>query len=126
MNYLNITLDKIYEARLKLEGIGLLKTYRNTQRENPFYIYELQSPFSPIEFLYDAMFSELLYHHIGTAKYESLLNYYRQDKPAETEADITDSFREVFKTFTPTLDSPHHDVNRADENGPAVQELACL
>src|SRR5690625_2448652 len=32
MNYLNIPLDKIYEARLKLEGIGLLKTYRNTQR----------------------------------------------------------------------------------------------
>ncbi|HLS59871.1 MAG TPA: DnaD domain protein [Virgibacillus sp.] len=123
MNYLNIPLDKIYEARLKLEGIGLLKTYRNTQHENPFYIYELQSPFSPIEFLYDAMLSELLYHHIGTAKYESLMNYYRQDKPAETEADITASFREVFTTFTPTMDSPNHFVKREDEKGPVVQEI---
>lgn len=123
MNYLNIPLDKIYEARLKLEGIGLLKTYENRQSENQSYIYELQSPFSPNEFLNDAMLSELLYHHIGTVKYETLMNYYKQEITVETEHEITASFREVFTTFTPIMDSPNPVVHSEGEKGPVVQQI---
>src|SRR5690625_7466663 len=32
MNQLNMSLDKIYEARLKLEGIGLIKTYQKDRK----------------------------------------------------------------------------------------------
>src|SRR5690625_7729666 len=33
MNYLNLPLDKIYEARIKLEGIVLLKTIKRKEEE---------------------------------------------------------------------------------------------
>lgn len=46
MNYLNLPLDEIYQARLKLEGIGLLKTYENKGEMQNYYTYEIQSPFS--------------------------------------------------------------------------------
>ena len=39
------TLDNIKEARLRLEGIGLLKTYYNEGEINS-YVYELYSPAS--------------------------------------------------------------------------------
>src|SRR5699024_8575751 len=40
MNYLNIPLDDIYEARLKLEGIGLLRTFKVENVESNLYMYE--------------------------------------------------------------------------------------
>src|SRR5690625_2694302 len=47
MNQLNMSLDKIYEARLKLEGIGLIKTYQNKTDDIVYYIYQLKVPFRP-------------------------------------------------------------------------------
>lgn len=51
MNYLDLPLDEIFEARLKLEGIGLLKTYKQNWESSDLYTYELQSPFAPNNFL---------------------------------------------------------------------------
>ena len=45
MTSMSLTLDNIKEARLRLEGIGLLKTYYNEGEVNS-YIYELYSPVS--------------------------------------------------------------------------------
>lgn len=50
MVLMQCNLKEIYEERLKLEGIGLLKTYVN--REEPkLFIYELQPPLTPEQFL---------------------------------------------------------------------------
>ena len=43
MTSMGTTLDNIKEARLKLEGIGLLKTYYHEGEVNS-YVYELYSP----------------------------------------------------------------------------------
>lgn len=104
MNYLKIPLDEIYEARIQLEGIGLLKTYRDHKEEGSFYIYQLLSPFSPSKFFNDAMLSELLYHHIGKAKYESLKKFYHLEDQQHSGENITKSFGEVFQTFEPLFD----------------------
>ena len=55
MNILSVNLQDVYEARLKLEGIGLLKTYENKNNEDRSFVYELQSPLSPQEFFHDGM-----------------------------------------------------------------------
>src|SRR5690625_4369356 len=65
MGALNLPLDAIYEARIKLEGIGLLKTYKTKSDSEVVYTYELISPFTPSEFFNDLMLSELLYRHVG-------------------------------------------------------------
>ncbi|PAV30413.1 chromosome replication initiation protein [Virgibacillus profundi] len=105
MNYLNVPLDEIYQARLKLEGIGLLKTYEKKSASNNFYIYELQSPFAPKDFFKDAMLTQLLYHHLGDDKFLALKKHYNKELVEQYGKEITVSFSDVFQTFSPSVDN---------------------
>lgn len=104
MNYLNIPLDEIVKARLNLEGIGLLKTYKKQLEQSTIFTYEIQSPFSPNDFFHDAMLSQLLYHQLGNEKFLMLKNRYEQIIHGDLGENITASFNDVFQTFTPTLE----------------------
>ncbi|GIO21716.1 replication initiation and membrane attachment family protein [Oceanobacillus sp. J11TS1] len=102
MTYLNLTLDDIYRARIKLEAIGLLKTYKRTEEDRDYYTYSVQSPYSPNQFFREAMLSQLLLHHIGEQKYNELYARYLKDSYPYGE-EVTADFNEVFDTITPTL-----------------------
>lgn len=126
MNYLNLPLDELYKVRLKLEGIGLLNTYRHDepQSKQQYYVYELLSPFSPRSFFKDAMLSQLLFHHLGKDKYNQLKSYYEQTKSEEKLTSITSSFSDVFQTFEP------HPINvesiasyQKDSSGPPIDSI---
>lgn len=104
MNYLDIPLNEIYDARLKLEAIGLLKTYENKQEQQRYFIYELISPLSPNEFFDHVILSELLHHHIGRSKYRTLQDYFGRHQVYQKGKEITVSFQDVFQTFTPTAE----------------------
>ncbi|AIF43239.1 replication initiation and membrane attachment family protein [Virgibacillus sp. SK37] len=104
MNYLNLPLDEVYRSRIKLEAIGLLKTYVNQTTQATIYTYQLQSPFSPAGFFNDAMLTQLLYHHIGEEKYSLLEKHFSKKKDRQTGVEVTASFNEVFQTFTPTME----------------------
>lgn len=102
MNYLSLPLDDIYRARLKLEGIGLLNTYTEDTQETNTYTYQLNTPFSPIEFFKDDMLSQLLYHHLGQTKYNDLRQAFQSHHPeyqAISGKNVTASFDEVFDTY---------------------------
>lgn len=103
MNYLNLPLNQLYEARLKLEGIGLVQTFIHNE-EPRWYTYELQIPFSPYSFFQDAMLSELLYHHIGEQKYEQLRRLFTSKYEEVRGENITATFQEVFQTFHPSFE----------------------
>ncbi|WP_087971879.1 replication initiation and membrane attachment family protein [Oceanobacillus rekensis] len=105
MNYLNLPLNEIYESRRKLEGIGLLKTYKQNWESSDLYTYELQSPFAPDNFFKDAMLSQLLYHHIGDQKYRLLKNHYLQTAADDNGENITAVFSEIFQTFAPSAEA---------------------
>ena len=115
MNYLDLPLDEIFQARLKLEGIGLLKTYKQNWESSDLYTYELQSPFAPSNFFKDAMLSQLLYHHLGDQKFELLKNYYGRQTTPGYGVNITAAFSEVFQTFTPSAEILEVDDNRGAE-----------
>ncbi|MGP4108348.1 replication initiation and membrane attachment family protein [Virgibacillus sp. L01] len=119
MNYMNLPLDDIYRARLKLEGIGLLKTYQNYTDDQNSYIYELLSPFSPANFFADEMLAQLLYHHIGETKFKLLKEYYTEHGKREG-SNITASFNEVFQTFQPYLEG----MEVIDDQDESVTESA--
>lgn len=101
MNYLNISLPKIYAARLKLEAIGLLNTYRRELESMTLYTYELLPPFSPREFFNDFMLAELLYRQIGETKFTQLQQFYQKRNDEQVGENITASFNDVFTTFQP-------------------------
>lgn len=101
MTYLNLTLDNIYRARIKLEAIGLLKTYKRREDNRDYYTYSVQRPYSPNQFFGEPMLSQLLLHHIGEQKYNVLYARYVKDSIAYGE-EVTADFNEVFDTITPS------------------------
>ena len=64
MTSMQLKLDDIIDARLKLEGIGLLKTYLK-KGEIDEYIYILYSPISAYEFFNHPILNVFLYNNIG-------------------------------------------------------------
>lgn len=102
MNYLNMPLDKIYETRLRLEGIGLLRSFKNETEHNVYYVYRLINPLRPDEFFQDMMLSELLYRQIGESKYRHLREHYSKVEKTEKGQEMTVPFEEVFQTFKPS------------------------
>lgn len=96
MGLMGINLDRIVEARKKLEAVGLLKTfYREDDINN--YIYVLYAPLSPSEFLNHPILNIVLYNNLGKMEYDSVVEKYRTKKIVTKDfVDITTSFDKVF------------------------------
>ncbi|MEN2765597.1 replication initiation and membrane attachment family protein [Ornithinibacillus xuwenensis] len=127
MNYLNIPLDEIYEARLKLEGIGLLKTFEHETSEKTIYHYALQCPFSPHAFFQDAMLTQLLSHHIGKAKFNMIRSAYvdRMANAHPIGQNVTASFSDVFDTIIPEMGVQSLDQT-TENTGPELEAIDFL
>ncbi|MGR3741596.1 DnaD domain protein [Companilactobacillus sp. DQM5] len=87
-----------YQVRIKLEALGLLKTYENEDQLGEYYIYELHNPLSPRDFFNENLLSVLLLEKIGQAAFEELSKKYKvQNNILSDSRDITKSFLDVFK-----------------------------
>ncbi len=96
MTSLGYRMDEVIEAREKLEGVGLLKTYVKKDHINNF-VYELYSPLSPKEFFENPILSTSLYHNIGKKEYENVLQNFKVPRiNLKDYEDITCLFSEVF------------------------------
>ena len=96
MTLMQLKLDTIKEARDKLEGIGLLKTYFK-QGEIDEYLYVLYSPLSAYEFFNHPILNVVLYNNIGVLEYEKLQEYYKVSRISVKDyQDITRDFESVF------------------------------
>ena len=93
---MQITINEIDDARVKLEAIGLLKTYlKNCNINN--YIYELYSPMSASEFINNPVLATALYNAIGKLEYEKIINFYKiPNLNLRGYEDITKNFSDVF------------------------------
>lgn len=98
MNYLMLPLDKIYDARLKLEAMGLVKTYKKERDNQTIYTYDLLAPYEPSYFFKDAMYAPLLYHYIGEQKFNELKTRFIKQETPERGIEVTSAFEEVFYT----------------------------
>lgn len=103
MNLLELNLKEIYFARLKLEGIGLLKTFVKEEEGDRSFIYELQPPLTPEQFFLDGMLNIYLYRKIGKSQFAKLKRFFSDNKkPAEKDYhDVTRAFQDVFSSASP-------------------------
>ena len=113
MNLLGMNLKDIYEARLKLEGIGLLKTFVKTEEGERSFIYELHPPLTPEQFFLDGMLNIYLYRKIGKNHFARLKRFFSdQQMPIEEGfMDITKAFQDVFSSATPGSLQYHQDLS---------------
>jgi len=117
MTSMRIKLSEIVEAREKLEGIGLLKSYVKKGNINHF-AYELYSPLSAHEFINNPVLDTSLYNNVGISEYEKIISYFEIPKMNLREyTDITCSFNEVFEsTNLNSYDHVIQDIKKRNTN----------
>ncbi|MFK4997493.1 hypothetical protein ACI2OX_08000 [Bacillus sp. N9] len=117
MNLLGLNLQEIYKARLKLEGIGLLKTYMKNERDARSFVYELHPPLSRSNFYR----RDVKYLFISKARTVSVFKIKRffSDKSIDTKQfhDITRSFQDVFTSYGTEMlhQTDGHEASELDE-----------
>lgn len=106
---LNMGIQDLNEARIRLEGVGLMRTYRDQASHDSYQrqtiLYELQSPLAIEQFFNHPQLSIALYHQIGDEAFYKL-NYHWKDEGIDQE-----KYQEISQTFTSVFNqkSLHHD-----------------
>ncbi|SFH71114.1 replication initiation and membrane attachment family protein [Pisciglobus halotolerans] len=126
LSLLSIGIPEFYQARVKLEAIGLLKTYLQTSPEKK-YIYELQRPQESEAFFKDDLLSLLLLEQVGERKFKKLRKHFSVQQISSSFEDITKSFLDVYQ-FDPAkltsaqsvLKEPVPLISKEPQNSPKL------
>ncbi len=97
MNVLDLSIRDILEARVALEAIGLLQTWRKDSAEQREFIYELCRPLDPASFFTDPLLSMFLFSKIGEQAYRKLRARFCKPVNKEGFAEVTRVFTDVYK-----------------------------
>lgn len=117
MSLLGIDLKRFYEARIKAEALGLIRTFEKKDDLGAYYIYQLFEPLSPDEFFKDDLMSIFLYEQVGESKYRLLADKYaHSDLILKDSNEITKDFLEVFQLSNSDLINTPTEVKNAQEN----------
>lgn len=98
LSYLSVDMKSFYEARLRLEAAGLMKTYIKTNsNDEKQYVYRLVSPLSVNDFFMDDLLSVSLLQVIGEDRYVDLYNeFIRPGFDLSEYKDVSKNFLQVF------------------------------
>jgi len=117
MSLLGIDLKRFYEARIKAEALGLIRTFQKRDDLGHYYVYQLFEPLSPDEFFKDDLMSIFLYEQVGESKYRLLADKYaHSDVILKDSKEITKDFLEVFQLSNNDLINTPTEVKNAQGN----------
>lgn len=95
LNAMNVGMQRFMQAKEKLEGIGLLRSFEKTDsQQGTSYLYLLQEPVHPLDFFQDELYSYLLLNRVGERKFEQLVSLFQPQRASLT------SFQETTTSFT--------------------------
>lgn len=91
-------MKSFYDARLRLEAAGLMKTYiKTSDKDEKQYVYRLVSPLSVNDFFMDDLLSVSLLQVIGEDRYVDLYNeFIRPGFDLSEYKDVSRNFLQVF------------------------------
>jgi replication initiation and membrane attachment protein len=96
---LNMSIPAVYQARLRLEGIGLLDSYqkKNAIGEDEL-VYHLHEPLQPSSFFKEELLSYLLLSRVGKAQFRRLTAQFVSSQPDFSNLrKISKNFNEVYR-----------------------------
>ncbi len=97
MNVLSLPLKPIFEARISLEAIGLIRTYVKDHGNDRAFIYELSPPLDAKAFFEDPLLSTFLFSKIGEQAYRNLRDrFIVSDEQKEQYKEVTRTFLDVY------------------------------
>ena len=95
---MGISYSELLEARERLEGIGLIKTYIKEGEINN-YVYELYSPISAHNFFINPLLSTTLYTSVGSQEYKRIKEYYKIPTISNKGyKEISKKFSDIYKS----------------------------
>lgn len=97
MNVLDMPIGKIFEARIALEAIGLLRTYRKDEEDSREFIYELEKPLDAESFFQDPLLSMFLFSKVGEQAYRRLRKRFVKKVDKKDFKEVSRSFIDVYK-----------------------------
>ena len=98
MNILTMPLGPVFEARISLEAIGLLRTRRKKDGDAREFIYELLPPLDAKAFFADPLLSTFLFSKIGEHAYRNLRAHFPLDVAKDEDyEDVSRTFLDVYK-----------------------------
>ncbi|MFJ7646042.1 replication initiation and membrane attachment family protein [Lysinibacillus sp. NPDC097279] len=97
MNVLGLPIGKVFEARIALEAIGLLRTWKKEEVEQRCFVYELMRPLDADSFMKDPLLSMFLFSKIGEQAYRKLRQRFIQPIRGTEFKDVSRAFMDVFK-----------------------------
>lgn len=114
---MGLKLDYIIEAREKLEGIGLLKTFFKKDSVNK-YVYELYSPISAYDFFSNPVLSVALYNNLGKQEYEKTVTFFKIPRVIMNGyEEITCKFNDIFDVSASDFTDISSDIRRENRIG---------
>lgn len=99
MNMLSMPLGTIFEARISLEAIGLLRTCRKNETDSRVFAYDLLPPLDAKAFFADPLLSTFLFSKIGEKSYRNLRSRFIID--VSDEVGFDDVSRTFLDVYTP-------------------------
>jgi len=116
MATMQLKLEKIIEAREKLEAAGLLKTYLKRENVNN-YAYLIFAPLSASEFLNHPILNVVLYNNLGKTEYDKIVKYFRAPRISLKEyTDVSKKFSDVFQSTAGSFVFENEDVLDRNSN----------
>ncbi|OYD08377.1 DnaD domain protein [Paludifilum halophilum] len=105
MKLLQLSLDELLQARYRLEGVGLVNTYRYTEKERRIYEYEVVPPLMPARFFQSDVLSISLLNRLGKdhfrALYREMTDTFTSEEDAGRKTRVTKTFQQVFGSISP-------------------------
>ncbi|MGE7092869.1 replication initiation and membrane attachment family protein [Lysinibacillus sp. NPDC048646] len=105
MNVLGIPIGKVFEARIALEAIGLLRTWKKEDTEQRSFLYELMRPLDADSFMKDPLLSMFLFSKIGEQAYRKLRQRFIRPVRDTEFKDVSRAFIDVFKPVSSNIPS---------------------
>jgi replication initiation and membrane attachment protein len=101
---LRLSPQSFLKARKRLEAIGLINTYHNSE----LYLYELKAPLSAEEFIKDGSLGAYLFSKVGKEVFETLSNLFKVfNEGKEGFENITSTFDNVFSSLQKPIDTKY-------------------
>ena len=111
MNVLCMPIGKVFEARIALEAIGLLRTWKKEIEGQRSFLYELIRPLDADRFLKDPLLSMFLFSKIGEQAYRKLRQRFIVPAREDAYKDVSRAFIDVYKPVNTNIpaDLQHED-----------------
>lgn len=98
LGLMGIDAHEFYNARIYLEGVALLRTFKAEDSLGSYLVYDLMEPLRPDKFFSDSILSTFLYEKIGQRDFSGLKKKYLQTKRINNSnlTEVTKNFLDVF------------------------------